>query len=360
MCTLLPPPFSRAAAVCCLVGVVDFGRGCAATWLDTPYYAFHFLTRRDVLASCQAAAKPRLPTHGAGAGGDAASGACGSGACSSGACGGGDPSPHAAPATTAAALSLPPAPAPADELPPLPEPSPLAGGVQPRALLQGGRRLRRVLRLQRNVRAAVAAQRQPPPQQQPHGATAQLHGAADGPAIAGAVIANAAAARGARAALAAARSRAAAAAAAGWHAAEEAAARAREEEARRRRLEALRRSDMAAYKALLAESASEGLQAALSETEAVLATLAKRLGARARSAMAAGGGGGSDGDGKGADGAADDGGWEGLAGRLPAAAAVERQPALLEGGTLRPYQLHGLRWMAGLLAAGLNGILADE
>lgn len=36
------------------------------------------------------------------------------------------------------------------------------------------------------------------------------------------------------------------------------------------------------------------------------------------------------------------------------------QPALLEGGTLKKYQLRGLQWLVSLYNNQLNGILADE
>lgn len=39
---------------------------------------------------------------------------------------------------------------------------------------------------------------------------------------------------------------------------------------------------------------------------------------------------------------------------------VTEQPALLQGGELRPYQLEGLQWMLSLFNNNLNGILADE
>ena len=39
---------------------------------------------------------------------------------------------------------------------------------------------------------------------------------------------------------------------------------------------------------------------------------------------------------------------------------VERQPEMLRGGELRPYQLVGLQWMVSLYINNLNGILADE
>ncbi|CAH1449703.1 unnamed protein product [Lactuca virosa] len=39
---------------------------------------------------------------------------------------------------------------------------------------------------------------------------------------------------------------------------------------------------------------------------------------------------------------------------------VTEQPATLQGGELRPYQLEGLQWMLSLFNNNLNGILADE
>jgi helicase SWR1 len=40
--------------------------------------------------------------------------------------------------------------------------------------------------------------------------------------------------------------------------------------------------------------------------------------------------------------------------------AAELIPPLIKGGTLRIYQLNGLKWLLGLHNKGLNGILADE
>ena len=37
-----------------------------------------------------------------------------------------------------------------------------------------------------------------------------------------------------------------------------------------------------------------------------------------------------------------------------------RQPELVSGGIMKPYQLEGLSWLASLYENGLNGILADE
>ncbi|KAL2922518.1 putative ATP-dependent DNA helicase CHR12 [Bienertia sinuspersici] len=39
---------------------------------------------------------------------------------------------------------------------------------------------------------------------------------------------------------------------------------------------------------------------------------------------------------------------------------VSEQPAMLQGGELRPYQVEGLQWMLSLFNNNLNGILADE
>ena len=39
---------------------------------------------------------------------------------------------------------------------------------------------------------------------------------------------------------------------------------------------------------------------------------------------------------------------------------ITKQPDLIKFGTMRPYQLESLNWMAGLYHNGMNGILADE
>ena len=39
---------------------------------------------------------------------------------------------------------------------------------------------------------------------------------------------------------------------------------------------------------------------------------------------------------------------------------ITRQPAIIEGGKLKEYQLKGLEWMVSLYNNNLNGILADE
>jgi SNF2 family DNA or RNA helicase len=40
--------------------------------------------------------------------------------------------------------------------------------------------------------------------------------------------------------------------------------------------------------------------------------------------------------------------------------AIETQPSMLRGGTLKEYQMSGLRWLVSLHNNNLNGILADE
>ena len=40
--------------------------------------------------------------------------------------------------------------------------------------------------------------------------------------------------------------------------------------------------------------------------------------------------------------------------------ALVVQPKAMTGGTLKPYQVEGLRWLATLFENGLSGILADE
>lgn len=39
---------------------------------------------------------------------------------------------------------------------------------------------------------------------------------------------------------------------------------------------------------------------------------------------------------------------------------IKEQPSMLEGGTLKNYQLTGLQWLVSLYNNKLNGILADE
>ena len=51
-----------------------------------------------------------------------------------------------------------------------------------------------------------------------------------------------------------------------------------------------------------------------------------------------------------------------IAGALSAAEPVRltRQPSLIQGGTMRQYQIDGLNWLIRLHDNGINGILADE
>ena len=51
---------------------------------------------------------------------------------------------------------------------------------------------------------------------------------------------------------------------------------------------------------------------------------------------------------------------ENLLDRLHEALPLREQPGILQGGKLRPYQLEGLNWLAGLYRNGVSGILADE
>ncbi|GBF90068.1 hypothetical protein Rsub_02776 [Raphidocelis subcapitata] len=139
-----------------------------------------------------------------------------------------------------------------------------------------------------------------------------------------------------------------------WHASAEAEARRRREEARAQRLSALRSSDMEAYKDLLRETRNTQLSKVLSETDACLHSLMRRLNVPAAPQRRATGAA----DPAGKEGAGASSAWALLAEQL--AAAVEKQPEMLEGGELRSYQMQGLCWMAGLAIHGVNGILADE
>jgi len=185
-------------------------------------------------------------------------------------------------------------------------------------------------------------------------------------------------------------------------------ARRRPEEAAALRVAALRAADGDAYLQLVAAdgggSGAGRLGSLLARTDSCLRALAERLGlpppppalppASAGGGGGGGGGGGSGGGGGGggAGGGNGDGGgdssavidaarascsqWDELASRFLAGEADladggKPQPLGFGGGgetarpgppppSLRPYQLHGVRWAVGLAAAGLNGILADE
>ena len=149
------------------------------------------------------------------------------------------------------------------------------------------------------------------------------------------------------------------------HGALEAAARAARTRVARARMAILRASDMKAYLRLAREAASDRLAGLLAETDGVLRSLVDRLGVElvdpgpAPGAAAAGppplpGAPPPTTDALASSTAA----WAGLAAQL-AADGLDAQPTALVG-TLRPYQLEGVRWMVGLAEAGVNGVLADE
>ena len=53
-------------------------------------------------------------------------------------------------------------------------------------------------------------------------------------------------------------------------------------------------------------------------------------------------------------------GLEDAAEKMKKEKALVVQPKAMTGGTLKPYQVEGLRWLATLFENGLSGILADE
>ncbi|KAK2079294.1 hypothetical protein QBZ16_002985 [Prototheca wickerhamii] len=121
--------------------------------------------------------------------------------------------------------------------------------------------------------------------------------------------------------------------------------------AQRERLALLRAQDLEAYIGLVSQTHCGGrLSKLLGQTDRCFRVLVSRLGARGVLPAADPATDGLEGSAK---------MWDALAHSV-FCLDIEEQPAVLAGGTLWPYQLDGLRWMAGLVQHGLNGILADE
>ncbi|WIA16563.1 hypothetical protein OEZ85_013234 [Tetradesmus obliquus] len=145
-----------------------------------------------------------------------------------------------------------------------------------------------------------------------------------------------------------------------WHKAEAAEHQRRREEAAAARLAALKTASLPEYLALLRQAKNGRLQEVLGQTDACLRQLAEKLGvaedcdpASCNAAASA------------ADDSNNEAGvldssaaWIKLAAQLPA--DIPEQPTMVKGGTLREYQMQGLRWLVGLTQRGLNGILADD
>jgi SNF2 family DNA or RNA helicase len=143
--------------------------------------------------------------------------------------------------------------------------------------------------------------------------------------------------------------------------------------AQRARLEALKFDDLEGYMRLVQSAKSSQIDSLLSQTDACLRQLARRLKTRASSTSQ-----------QPSTTASKDPAttttttttptedqkegflalkqssedWNSLAAAFNA--DIPQQPELLTGGELREYQMRGLRWMVSLLDNGLNGILADE
>ncbi|KAL3148844.1 hypothetical protein ABBQ32_001720 [Trebouxia sp. C0010 RCD-2024] len=145
-----------------------------------------------------------------------------------------------------------------------------------------------------------------------------------------------------------------------WHKDTQEEARLAREAAARERLAMLKTNDVQAYMKLVQSAKNSRLSQLLIQTDACLNKLAARLKLKGRSpstshATAAAA------DAADTSGAAlqDSGAqWSHLASSFEA--DISQQPALLQGGQLRDYQMKGLRWMVALYDNKLNGILADE
>jgi len=116
-----------------------------------------------------------------------------------------------------------------------------------------------------------------------------------------------------------------------------------------RRLEALRENDMDAYMALVAETKNDRLHFLLSETDQCLATINKLVAQHSEDTST--------------ERRNEEEKNTILAAEQQDAGQIKEtftQPKMLQGGYLKDYQLHGLRWLASLHENNLNGILADE
>ncbi|WIA36756.1 hypothetical protein OEZ86_008024 [Tetradesmus obliquus] len=145
-----------------------------------------------------------------------------------------------------------------------------------------------------------------------------------------------------------------------WHKAEAAEHQRRREEAAAARLAALKTASLPEYLALLRQAKNGRLQEVLGQTDACLRQLAEKLGVAEECDPAT-----CDAAASAADDSNNEAGvldssaaWIKLAAQLPA--DIPEQPTMVKGGTLREYQMQGLRWLVGLTQRGLNGILADD
>eukprot|EP00898_Chlorokybus_atmophyticus_P006098 jgi/Chlat1/648/Chrsp103S00966 len=144
-----------------------------------------------------------------------------------------------------------------------------------------------------------------------------------------------------------------------WHARE----RVRAGRAEKQRLMALKADDQEAYLKLVEESKNERLNTLLGKTDELL----QQLGTLVRQQKGKGGEDEEDEESEAAPSEVEGAHRDLLAGQKRYNAMVHRieekvagQPTLLQGGTLRSYQVAGLQWMLSLYNNNLNGILADE
>jgi ATP-dependent helicase STH1/SNF2 len=141
------------------------------------------------------------------------------------------------------------------------------------------------------------------------------------------------------------------------------------ERAQRERLRALKENNMEEYMKLVSDSKNERITQLLKETDNYLAELGDKVRLQKQAVAASGAGGaGTSADGASAapmlqeESAADKYSERSQYYKLAHTVGerIETQPAMLQGGQLKEYQLSGLRWLVSLHNNNLNGILADE
>lgn len=145
------------------------------------------------------------------------------------------------------------------------------------------------------------------------------------------------------------------------------------ERAQRERLRALKENNMEEYMKLVSDSKNERITKLLQETDSYLQELGTKVQQQKAHVRSAGGPGGeartvvdaNDGlepDPQREESAADKYSERSTYYRLAhtVGEAIDEQPSTLCGGTLKEYQMAGLRWLVSLHNNNLNGILADE
>ena len=143
----------------------------------------------------------------------------------------------------------------------------------------------------------------------------------------------------------------------------------------RERLRALKENNMEEYMKMVADSKNERITKLLKETDSYLSELGAKVAQQKLDVQAglaaSGGGASSDAAAAATSAAGGDGGTESIADKYSERSQyykmahtvgeeIDVQPTMLRGGTLKEYQMAGLRWLVSLHNNNLNGILADE